>query len=257
MIIEGNESALQEIQPKVALVTGANRGIGFEIARQLAENGIHVLVTGRQREAAAKAAASLRSEGLDAEHLVLDVTSPESIAAAAVEVEEKYGRVDILVNNAGIRVEEYGRQPSEQPLSHWRETFETNLFGLVQVTIAFLPLIRESKAGRIVNVSSLLASLTKHSDPNCYVYSPAFKALPAYSASKSAVNSWTVHLAYELRETSIKVNAVHPGYTKTDLNDGAGDLDVPTGAKTSVDMVLLASDGPTGSYVHLGEVLPW
>lgn len=241
----------------MALVTGANRGIGFEIARQLAECGVRVLLTGRSREATVEAAQKLHSAGLDVEPLVLDVTKTESIFAVATEVESKYGRLDILVNNAGIRIEEYGKQPSEQPLQQWRETFDTNLFGVVEVTTAFLPLIRKSPAGRIVNVSSLLGSVTTHSDRHSYAYSPMFKSLPAYSASKSAVNSWTVHLAFELRETPVKVNAVHPGYTKTDMNGGAGDLDIPIGAKTSVSMALLDSDGPSGSYVHLGDIVPW
>jgi len=248
---------MSQVRPKVALVTGANRGIGYEIARQLAENGVHTLVAGRRADAVREAVTSLRGTGADVSPLVLDVTKPVSIATAAAKVAEKYGRLDILVNNAGIRVEEYGRRPSEQPMAQWRATFDTNLFGVVEVTTAFLPLIRRSEAGRIVNVSSLLASLTKQSDPTSYVYSDAFKSLPAYSASKSAVNSWTVHLAYELRNTPIKVNSVHPGYTKTDLNDGAGDLEVSVGARTSVAMALLAVDGPSGSYVHLGEVLPW
>jgi NAD(P)-dependent dehydrogenase (short-subunit alcohol dehydrogenase family) len=248
---------LSQIRSKIALVTGANRGIGHEIARQLTGKGVHTLIAGRRSDAVAEAVASLRGMGADVAPLVLDVTEPESVAMAATEVAEKYGRLDILVNNAGIRVEEYGKQPSEQSMAQWRATFDTNLFGLVAVTTAFLPLIRRSEAGRIVNVSSLLASLTKHSDPTSYVYSDAFKSLPAYSASKSAVNSWTVHLAYELRDTPIKVNSVHPGYTKTDLNDGAGDLEVSVGATTSVAMALLHADGPSGSYVHLDEVLPW
>jgi NAD(P)-dependent dehydrogenase (short-subunit alcohol dehydrogenase family) len=226
--------------PKIALVTGANRGIGHEIARQLAQRGARVLLSGRRPAAVAEAAAALRAESCDVEGLVLDVTNPESIATAAARVADRYGRLDILVNNAAIRVEAY-----------------TNLFGVVAVTQAFLPLIRKSAAGRIVNVSSLLASLTTHNDKSSYAYSPMFKSLPAYSASKSAVNSWTVHLAYELRDTPIKVNAVHPGYTKTDLNDGAGDLDVAIGASTSVSMALLDGDGPSGQYVHLGECLPW
>ncbi|SFN75883.1 SDR family oxidoreductase [Xenorhabdus japonica] len=242
---------------KIALVTGANRGIGFETVRQLAENGIHVLLTGRNHEETTKAAIKLKSEGLNVEALILDVTKTDSIFAAVTEVTRKYGRLDILINNAGIRIEEYGKQPSEQPLQQWRETFNTNLFGIVEVTTAFLPLIRKSIAGRIVNVSSLLASLSMHSDPSSYSYSPMFKSLPAYSASKSAVNSWTVHLAYELRETPIKVNSVHPGYTKTDMNEGSGKLDISTGAKTTVSMALLDSNGPTGSYMHMGEIVPW
>ncbi len=242
---------------KLAIVTGANRGIGFETARQLAASGIRVLLGCRNHGASAEAAKKLQDMGLDAQALALDVTQPNSIIAAAAKVANEYGRLDILVNNAAIRIEKYGKQPSEQPLDQWRETFDTNLFAVVEVTQAFLPLIRKSSAGRIVNVSSLLASLGTHSDPDSYAYSAMFKSLPAYSASKSAVNSWTVHLAFELRETPIKVNAVHPGYTKTGLNDGEGDLEVQIGAKTSVRMALLDNDGPSGSYVHMENTVPW
>ncbi|MER6996565.1 SDR family oxidoreductase [Streptomyces sp. NPDC000410] len=248
---------MPEQPSRLALVTGANRGIGFETARRLASAGIQVLLAGRDREAVTAAAKKLRSDGLAADPLVLDLTDPESIQAAASEVDIGHGRLDILVNNAGIRIEEYGKQPSEQPIEQWRETFDTNLFGVVEVTTAFLPLLRRSTAGRIVNVSSLLGSLTTHSDPESYAYSPMFKSLPAYSASKSAINSWTVHLAYELRGTPVKVNAVHPGYTRTGMNDGAGDLDVTDGARTSVTMALLGDDGPTGTYTHRGETVPW
>lgn len=242
---------------KIALVTGANRGMGRDIARQLAERGVHVLLSGRDGAAVAGAAAELRAAGLDVEPLVLDITRADGIAAAAARIEAEHGRLDILVNNAAIRIEEYGRQPSQQPMGQWRETFDTNLFGVVETTVALLPLLRRSPAGRIVNVSSLLASLTTHSDPESYAYSPMFKSLPAYSASKSALNSWTVHLAYELRATPIKVNAVHPGYTKTDMNEGAGDLEIPEGASTAVTMALLDDDGPTGGYVHRGDLVPW
>ncbi len=248
---------MSEQPEKIALVTGATRGIGLETARQLAERGVRVLVAGRDEHRAEEAASRMRILGLSAEACALDVTRRESISAAATEVGRNHGRLDILINNAAIRVEEYGRQPSEQPLDHWHETFETNLFGPVAVTQAFLPLLRRSAAGRIVNVSSLLGSLGTHSDATSYAYSPKFKSLPAYSASKSALNSWTVHLAYELRDTAIKVNAVHPGYTKTDMNCGDGDLDVETGAKTSIRMALLDGDGPTGTYVHMDRRIPW
>ncbi|MFD1626595.1 SDR family oxidoreductase [Azospirillum griseum] len=242
---------------KIALVTGATRGIGFETARQLARNGVHVLVAGRNPDRAAMAAETLRGEGLAVQPIHLDVTSDETIRAAAGDVEREFGRLDVLVNNAAIRIEQYGKQPSEQPLTQWRETFDTNLFGVVAVTQAFLPLIRKSAAGRIVNLSSLLASIGTHSNPDSYAYSDHFKSLPAYSAAKSGVNSWTVHLAYELRGTTIKVNAVHPGYTKTDMNDGEGYFEVPVGAATGVRMALLDSNGPTGTFVHMDETVPW
>lgn len=242
---------------RVALVTGANRGIGLEICRQLAAEGVRVLLSGRSAEAVTEAARQLASDGLDVEAVVLDVTDARSIQAAADGIQQRHGRLDILVNNAAIRVEPYGSVPSRQSLALWHQTFATNLFGVVAVTQALLPLLRRSPAARIVNVSSLLASLGTHSDPASYAYSDMFKSLPAYSASKSAVNAWTVHLAYELRETGIKVNAVHPGYTRTDMNDGAGELEPRQGALTSVRMALLGADGPTGQYVHMGRQIPW
>lgn len=242
---------------KIALVTGANRGIGFEVAKQLAEKGVTVVLSGRDYEALVCVSDFLVEKGYRVFPCLLDVTKPESIASAVNFIESKFGHLDILVNNAGVRIEAYGRSPSQQPIEQWRRTFETNLFGMVAVTQHLLPLLRKSAAGRIVNVSSLLASLATHTDMDSYAYSPMFKSLPAYSASKSGVNSWTVHLAYELRDTLIKVNAVHPGYTKTGMNDGAGDLDVESGARTSVALALIGADGPTGRYMHLDKVIPW
>ncbi len=238
---------------KIALVTGATRGIGLETVRQLAAQGVHTLLAGRDRGRAVDAALKLQAEGLPVEAIALDVTDQASIDAAAAEVERKHGRLDILVNNAGIFREDFERAPSSQPLQAWRETFDTNLFGLVATTQAFLPLLRKSPAGRIVNLSSSLASLALHTDPDSDIY--ALK-VPAYDASKTAVNAWTVHLAHELRDTPIKVNAVDPGSVKTDMN-AHGELDVATGAKGSVMMALLDASGPTGSYTHQGEVLPW
>lgn len=241
----------------VALVTGSTRGIGFETARQLGEAGLRVLVNGRLPEAVEAAAQALRAAGVEATPLPFDVTDPAATASAAHQVERTVGRLDVLVNNAGIRVEEYHRAPSEQPLEDWRATFESNVLGTVATTQAFLPLLRQAPAARIVNVSSLLGSVTTHTDRSSYAYSDMFKSLPAYSASKSAVNSWTVHLAYELRGTPIKVNAAHPGYTQTSMNDGAGDQTAAEGARTAVRLALLPSDGPSGTYAHLDTTLPW
>jgi len=239
---------------KVALVTGATRGIGFETARQLATEGVHVLLAGRDRGKAVEAALKLQAEGLPVEAIALDVTREDSIAAAADEVARKHGRLDILVNNAGIARDDAQRKPSEQTLAVWRETFDTNVFGVIAVTQAFLPLLRKSSAGRIVNVSSILGSLALHSDPASPIYD--FK-IPAYNVSKSAVNAWTVQLAHELRDTPIKVNAVHPGYVRTDMNAGEGELDVADGARTSVRTALLDEAGPNGGYVYFEETLPW
>lgn len=238
---------------KIALVTGATRGIGLETVRQLATAGVHVLLAGRDAGRAAEAASQLSGLGLPVESIVLDVTDVASIAAAADEVTKKFGRLDILVNNAGVFIDDFAKTPSEQSLQTWRTTFDTNLFGVVAVSQAFLPLLRKSDAGRIVNVSSGLGSLALHSDPASPVYD--YK-VPAYNVSKTALNGWTVHLAYELRATPIKVSAIHPGSVKTDMNSN-GELDIATGAKSSVDMALLDENGPTGSFTHLGEVLPW
>ncbi len=242
---------------KIALVTGANRGIGLEISKQLAQEGTHVLLSGRNEMNTITASKILQDKGLPVDPITLDVTSKQSIEAASRTLRDNYGHLDILVNNAGIRIEEYGKNPSQQPLDQWRQTFETNIFGMVAVTQEFLPLLRKASAASIVNVSSLLGSVGTHSDKESYAYSEMFKSLPAYSASKSAVNSWTVHLAFELRNTKIKVNAVHPGYTKTDMNDGAGELEISDGAKTSVMMALVNGKGPSGSYVHMDETIPW
>ncbi|MBT28155.1 MAG: short-chain dehydrogenase [Thalassobius sp.] len=250
--ISGNVPANQ-----VALVTGGGRGIGREIARQLGDAGVLVVLAGRSQPDLTAAAEDLRGGGAEVDTITLDITNTSSIARATATLEHRYGRIDILVNNAAIRIEKYGLTPSEQPLDKWRETFETNLFGTIALTQSLLPLVRRARAGRIVNVSSLLGSIGTHTDCTSYAYTPFFKSLPAYSASKCALNSWTVHLAFELRDTAIKVNSVHPGYTRTSMNDGAGEQDPPDGAKASVRMALLPADGPSGTFTHLDTTLPW
>lgn len=239
---------------KVALVTGATRGIGLETVRQLAEAGVHTLLAGRDRQKAVAAALTLQTQGLPVEAIALDVTDADSIAAAVREAEQRHGRLDILVNNAGILVDEFGRKVSEQGIDVWRKTFDTNVFGLIATTQAFLPLLHKSDAGRIVNVSSLLGSMALHSDPASPIYD--FK-VPAYNVSKSAVNAWTVQLAYELRDSRIKINTIHPGYVKTDMNGGEGEIDAPAGARTSVRLALIDDAGPNGGYFHQDQSLPW
>jgi len=240
---------------KIALVTGATRGIGLETARQLAQDGVHVLLGGRDRVKAAVAAETLRKQGLEVEPIALDVGDNASVATAAAEVEAKYGQLDILVNNAGIMVDDISKTPSQQPLANWRKTFDTNVFGLIAVTQAFLPLLRKAPAGRIVNVSSLLGSITHHADPASPIYD--YKAPVSYNVSKSTVNAWTVQLAHELRDTSIKVNTIHPGHVKTDMGGETAPMEIVDGAKTSVELALIGKDGPNGSFTHLGENLPW
>jgi NAD(P)-dependent dehydrogenase (short-subunit alcohol dehydrogenase family) len=239
---------------KLALVTGANKGIGFETARQLAQADVHVIIGARDAEKGAAAAAQLKSEGLHVESIKLDVTDAASIASAVKEIGAKHGKLDILINNAGIGVQDGTTLVSEQKMDTWRKTFETNVFGLIAVTQAFLPLLEKSPAGRIVNLSSILGSITLHADPRSPIYN--YK-VAAYNVSKSAVNAYTVQLAYELRDSKIKVNAVHPGHVKTDMGGPAAPMELVDGAKSSVAMALIGIDGPNGSYTHMGKTLPW
>jgi NAD(P)-dependent dehydrogenase (short-subunit alcohol dehydrogenase family) len=239
---------------KIALITGANKGIGLETARQLGEQGITVLAGARDEAKAHQAAEELRKAGLDAHGIVLDVNNTSSIQAAAARIERDYGRLDILVNNAGVMIDDHGKKPSEQSLEVWRKTFETNLFGLIATTQAMLPLLRKSAAGRIVNLSSILGSIALHATPGSPIYDTKW---PAYNVSKSAVNAYTVQLAYELKDTPIKVNAAHPGWVKTDLGGEGATMEISEGAKTSVALATIGADGPNGAYLHGGETLPW
>ena len=240
---------------KTALITGANKGIGLETARQLGQKGITVLIGARDSKKGEHAAEKLRQEGLDAHPIQLDVSDSKSIQAAARQVERDYGRLDILVNNAGIMIDDHDKKVSGQSIETWRETFATNFFGLIEVTSAFLPLLRKSDAGRIVNLSSILGSISFHATPGSPVYDS--KRTPAYNVSKSAVNAYTVQLACELKDTRVKVNAAHPGWVKTEMGGEGATLELEEGAKTSVALATLGPDGPNGAYLHLGQALPW
>ncbi len=247
---------MSEQNKKTALITGANRGIGFETARQLAQKGFKVLVGARSEENGREAEAKLRAEGFDAEFVLLDVDDAKTHQSAAKYVEDNYGKLDVLINNAGISLEDTtgaGPQASETSADIFRRTFDTNFFNTVALTQKFVPLIKKSDAGRIVFLSSGLGSLTLHSDPNSPIYN--YK-LPAYDISKTALNGYAVHLAHELKDANIKVNTAHPGSVVTDMNPN-GDIGVAEGAKTSVDLATLAADGYTGKFIHLGEELPW
>jgi len=240
---------------KIALITGSNKGIGLETARQLGKQDITVLIGARDPKKSEAAAKELRQEGLDARALEIDVNQTESIRKAVERVERDFGRLDILINNAGIGLDDQNKKVSEQSLETWRKTFDTNLFGLIATTHAFLPLLRKSEAGRIVNLSSILGSITLHATPGSPIYD--FKVMPAYNVSKSAVNAYTVQLAYELKDSKIKVNAAHPGWVKTELGGEGATMELPDGAKTSVALATIGEDGPNGTYVHMGETLPW
>ena len=247
----------------VALVTGANQGIGLQIAKDLAAHRFTVLVGSRNFE---RGEAAAREVGPDAHALQLDVTDQVSITAAVERVRNEFGRLDVLINNAAISntnrqpgqsVEDYARttRPSNVSLDEMRAVWDTNVFGVVAVTQAMLPLLREAPAARIVNVSSGVGSLTTNSDP-AFTYRGIFG--PVYPASKTALNALTVAMAIELAPEGIKVNAVSPGFTRTNLNGYAGTETVEQGAREAVRVTLLGPDSPTGTFTRWeNETIPW
>jgi NAD(P)-dependent dehydrogenase (short-subunit alcohol dehydrogenase family) len=240
---------------KNALISGANKGIGLETARQLGKQGFTVLLGARDLAKGEKAVEELKKEGIDARAVKLDVVNAADVKAVAEKIEKEFGVLDVLVNNAGIALDPIGGNTTSTTKEETlRKTFETNFFAVVAVTQALLPLLKKSDAGRIVNVSSILASLTLHATEG----SPIYEAkMFAYNSSKTALNAFTIHLAQELKGTKIKVNSAHPGWVKTDMGTDAAPMDIVDGAKTEVALATLAADGPTGAYIHLGEALPW
>jgi NAD(P)-dependent dehydrogenase (short-subunit alcohol dehydrogenase family) len=243
----------QKHKGKIALITGANKGIGFEVARQLGTEGITVLVGARDPQLGEGAAAKLKTEGVDAHFIELDVTKPESIAKAAEQIRGQYDRLDILVNNAGVVAKGDG-PPSVADPDAVRRVLDVNFFGVLAVTQAMLPLVRKAASGRIVMVSSGLGSLTWNADPNWSF--AAIKPL-GYNGSKAILNMMTVQLAWELRDTPIKVNTVNPGYTATDLNGNSGTQTIEEGAAETVRQSLVPDDAPTGGFFETGGVVPW
>lgn len=251
-------NANQNEEKKIALITGANRGIGLETARGLGQLGIKVILGSRNVPGGEAAVNELRSEGIEAEVLKLEITEPGDRQAAFEYISDKYGKLDILVNNAGVQQEIEHFSPVNNTLSVTsdvlRDTFESNLFSTIELTQTLLPLLEKAPAARIVNLSTVLASLALQSDPTAPIYE--IKLL-AYNASKAALNAFTIHLAHALKDTTIKVNAAHPGWVKTVLGGKYADMDIKTGSVTSIQLATLPADGPTGKFIHLGAELPW
>jgi len=232
---------------KIALVTGGNKGIGREIVRGLLRAGCRVYLGAREAAKGQQAAAELAPEG-EVLFLELDLTSQATLDAAAAQLQREHGCLDILVNNAGINVAGDGL-PSTAAVRSVEQVLHTNFLGTLAVTQTFLPLVRQAVAGRIVNVSSPLGSLTLNGQNDW--------GLLGYSASKAALNMLTVQLAYELRDTAIRINSAAPGYTATDLNNFAGTDTPAQGAAEAIRLALLPADGPTGTTSSTTGPLPW
>ncbi len=249
-------SQLATSEQKVAFITGANRGIGFETAKGLGALGIKVVIGVRDTAKGKAAVKQLQALGYQAEAIHYDANLSKSVDTAFDYLNKHYGKLDILVNNAGINQEQLmgNNNSSTVSIDTIQQTFHSNLFAVIELTQKLLPLIKEAPAGRIVNLSSILGSLTLHSMPNSPI-DPA-KAF-AYNASKTALNVYTVHLAHELRDTNIKVNSAHPGWVKTELGGDNAPMEVADSYKTSVQLATLDSKGTSGGFFHEGESLPW
>ena len=240
----------------VALITGANKGIGLETAKQLAEAGVTVLLGARDLAKGEVAAASLRAAGLDVRAVKIDVDDPSHYATVAAYIEKEFGKLDILINNAGVLLDTFPgpNRTSSTSRDLLVKTFETNVLAPVALTQALLPLLKKSDAGRIVNLSSILGSLTLHATKG----SPIYNAKTfAYDTSKAALNSFTIHLAHELADTKIKVNSAHPGWVKTDMGGASAEKTPEQGADTLVWLATLPQGGPTGGFFRDREAIAW
>jgi NAD(P)-dependent dehydrogenase (short-subunit alcohol dehydrogenase family) len=234
-----------------ALVTGANKGIGFAIAESLGRLGLRVVVGARNETAGSDSAARLAAEGIDATSVRIDVSSDESVAAAARELEERFGTLDVLVNNAGISGPfdpvTWGQDPTTMDLDDLRRVVDTNVYGVIRVTNAMLPMLRRSEHPRIVNTSSSMGSLERQPGP----------VMGVYSSSKTFLNGITVQYARAFQDTPVIVNAACPGLVATDFNGFAGDRSPEQGAATAVRLATLPDDGPRGGFFDDGGVVPW
>jgi NAD(P)-dependent dehydrogenase (short-subunit alcohol dehydrogenase family) len=243
---------------KIALITGASKGLGFETALQLGKKGFTVIVTARTQQKSDEAATKLKTKDIDALGVQLDVNSSKDINSLVSFLTERFGKLDVLVNNAGVQLDFPGFMPGNSTetisMEILKQTFETNFFAPIALTQKLLPLLKKSDAGRIVNVSSIMGSLALHEDEGSPIY--GIKLL-AYNSSKTALNQFTLHLAEALKDTLIKVNSAHPGWVKTDLGGEYAPMSIEDGVKTIVDLSMLDVNGKTGAFIHLGESLPW
>ncbi|RYX85738.1 SDR family oxidoreductase [bacterium] len=238
---------------KIALISGANRGLGLETARQLGrDHGFTVLLGARDEAKGVAAQDELRGEGLDAHFIALDVTDEDSVAKAARFIGQEYGLLDVLVNNAGIMLE-HSFKVGGVDLETWKQTFDVNVFGAVALTNATLPLLEKSDEPRVVNLSAILGSLTEISKPQMKTWIRA-----SYSASKAALNAYTIALAQEKSaDPKWKINAAHPGWAKTDMGGPQALMSAAQGVKTVVQLATLGKEGPSGGFFHVSKTINW
>ena len=241
---------------RIAFITGANRGIGYETSKRLAEEGVKVILGSRDLNKGKEAVEKLSSINIDADLVQYDAFNLNAPQKVYDYIFEKYKKLDILINNAGVLLTGnlFVTNSSTITDKNLKDTFQTNFFSIVSLTQKLLPLLKKSKAGRIVNVSTILSSLTLHSAKDSPI-SPA-KEL-AYNSSKTALNAYTIHLALELKDTNIKVNSGHPGWVKTELGGPNAPMEVKDSYKTSLRLALLDSDGPSGGLFHEEDTIPW
>jgi len=241
---------------KIVLITGANRGIGFETAKQLGQQNNTIIIGSRKFSDAEDAVAKLKEQGIDAHGIQLDITKESDRTAAAEIIGSTFGKLDILINNAGVAPKDMLIKSVnvETTAEEFEWVFQSNFFSVVHLTNTLLPLLKKSSAGRIVNLSSSVGSLTLQAMENSPL--AAFRTL-SYNASKTSLNMFTILLAEELKDFGIKVNSAHPGWVKTDMGSADAQLEITDGAKTSVELALIGQDGPSGKFYHLGETVSW
>tara|TARA_B100001057_G_scaffold323725_2_gene323944 strand:+ start:7817 stop:8548 length:732 start_codon:yes stop_codon:yes gene_type:complete len=241
---------------KVALITGANRGIGFETSKQLAKKDTKVILGSRDLDKGKKAIEKLSAEGIDADLIQYDAFDLDAPQKVYDYISKEYNKLDILINNAGVLLTGnlFVTNSSSVSEKDVKDTFQTNLFSVISLTQKLLPLIKKSDAGRIVNVSTILSSLTLHSAKDSPI-APAKEF--AYNASKTALNAFTIHLANELKDTKIKVNSGHPGWVKTELGGPNAPIEVKDSFETSLRLATLDENGPNGGLFHKNETIPW
>ncbi len=241
---------------KVAFITGANRGIGFETSKQLAKKNTKVILGSRDLDKGKKAVEKLATEGVDADLIQYDAFDLNAPQKVYDYISKKYNKLDILINNAGVLLTGnlFVTNSSTVSDKDIKDTFQTNLFSVISLTQKLLPLIKKSEAGRIVNVSTILSSLTLHSAKDSPI-TPAKEF--AYNASKTALNAFTIHLANELKDTKIKVNSGHPGWVKTELGGPNAPIEVVDSFETSLRLATLDENGPNGGLFHKDETIPW